>query len=93
MTFDYQELEKELVEACDAVHKEFMLRFGGDDSYVSVGGAKLEAFINDLQAEFENAALTFLQENNLEKDAEARRRALAITKLYAKRCLEDFSKV
>lgn len=93
MKINYTELEKDLEDACYTVHKDFMERFAGNDSIVSVGGAKLEAFITDLQNEFENAAFSFLRRHALEKDLEARRRALAITKLHAKRCVEDFSKV
>jgi hypothetical protein len=92
MTFDYDKLEKELAAACEEVHKEFLLKFS-NTIYVSVGGAKLEAFINELQKEFEATALEFLTNAGLEKDVHARKRALAITKLYAKRCVEDFSKV
>lgn len=93
MTFDYEKLEKDLVEACEAVHKDFLQRFSSNEDYVSIGGAKLEAFINGLQSEFENAAISFLEKHNIEKDAEAKKRALAITKMYAKKCIEDFSKV
>lgn len=93
MTFDYEKLEKDLEEACEAVHKEYMKKFNGDDDYVSVGGAKLEAFIRGLQNEFESAAFSFLEQHNLDNDAEAKKRALAITKLYAKKCVEDFSRV
>ena len=93
MTFDYVKLEKDLEEACESVHKDFIEKFSNDESYVSVGGSKLEAFITDLQAEFENAAFSFLKKHNLDKDAEAKKRALTITKLYAKRCVEDFSRV
>ena len=93
MTFDYQKLERDLGEACDAVHRDFMTKFNNSDSYTSVGGAKLEAFIMRLQKEFESTAVNFLDKHGLSGDPEAKKRALTITKLYAKKCVEDFSKV
>jgi hypothetical protein len=93
MTFDYEKLERDLEEACEAVHQDFLKKFNSDDSYTSIGGAKLEAFINDLKAEFEGATFKFLEENNLTNDPEAKKRALTIAKLYAKKCMDDFSKV
>jgi hypothetical protein len=92
MIFDYKELEQQLVVACDEVHKDFLKRFNSD-IYVSAGGAKLEAFINDLQKEFETVAIAFLTKNDLDNDSEAKKKALAITKLFAKKCIEDFSKI
>jgi len=92
MIFDYKELEQQLVLACDEVHKDFLKRFNSD-IYVSAGGAKLEAFINDLQKEFETVAIAFLTKNDLDNDSEAKKKALAITKLFAKKCIEDFSKI
>lgn len=93
MTFDYEKLERDLEGACEVVHQDFLKKFSQSDSYTSVGGAKLEAFINGLQAEFEKTAINFLKKHGLDDDAEARKRALAITKLYAKKCVDDFSKV
>lgn len=93
MTFDYEKLERDLEEACEAVHQDFLKKFGRSDSYTSVGGAKLEAFINGLKAEFEQTAIDFLKKRGLDDDAEARKRALTITKLYAKKCVDDYSKV
>lgn len=93
MTFDYEKLERDLEEACEVVHQDFLKKFSHSNSYTSVGGAKLEAFINGLKAEFEKAAMNFLKKMNLDDDAEARKRALTITKLYAKKCVDDYSKV
>lgn len=93
MTFDYEKLERDLGEACEAVHQLFQKKFSRDNAYASMGGAKLESFISDLKAEFEGATFKFLQDNNLAHDPEARKRALTIAKLYAKKCVEDFSKV
>ncbi len=92
MVFDYKELEEQLTIACNDVHEDFLKRFNSD-IYISAGGAKLEIFINDLQKEFESAAAAFLKKYSLEKDAEAKKRVLTITKLYAKKCVEDFSKI
>lgn len=92
MNLDYRELEEQLALACNEVHKDFVKRFRSD-VYISAGGSKLEAFINDLQAEFENAAVSFIKKHNLEKDTEAKKKIQAITKLYAKKCIDDFSKV
>lgn len=92
MVFDYEELEKELETACEEVHKDFVSKFN-NDVYISVGGAKLEAFINELQKQFENTALDFINKHGLQKNLRAKKRALAITKLYAKKCIDDFSKV
>ncbi|MCW4470862.1 hypothetical protein OGH69_17980 [Flavobacterium sp. MFBS3-15] len=92
MGFDYKELEEQLAIVCDEVHKDFLKRFNSE-IYISAGGAKLEVFINDLQREFETTANAFLKKHNLEKDTEARKRVLTITKLYAKKCVEDFSKI
>lgn len=92
MNFDYKELEQQLERACTDIHKDFYNRYKSDQ-YVSAGGSKLETFINDLQKQFETTAAGFLVKYNLEKDAEAKRRVFNITKLYAKKCIEDFSKV
>lgn len=92
MTFDYDELEYALMQACDAVHKDFLGRFN-NEVYVSVVGSKLEAFVNDLQTEFENTAMTFIKEYKLEKDTESKKMVFNVTKIYAKKCVEDFNKV
>ena len=92
MTFDYDELEYELTQACDAVHKDFLGRFN-NEMYVSVVGSKLEAFVNDLQTEFENTAMTFIKEYKLEKETESKKMVFNVTKIYAKKCVEDFNKV
>lgn len=93
MFFDYKKLEVKLTEACDEVHKDFLEKFNNDAGYLSAGGARLETFFTDLQKEFEGAAATFIRNNNLEKDTEGKKRVLTITKLYAKRCVEDYNKV
>jgi len=92
MDFDYKELEHQLEQACIGVHRDFNKKFK-TDIYLSAGGSKLEAFINDLQKEFENTAVHFLTTNSLEKDTEAKKKVFSITKLYAKKCIEDFSKI
>jgi len=92
MDFNYKELEKKLETACVQLHKDFYKKFNSD-IYLSAGGSKLESFITNLQKEFENTAVNFLKGHNLEKDAEAKKRVFSITKLYAKKCIEDFSKV
>lgn len=93
MTFDYEKLERDLEQACEAVHQEFLKRFKSNDGYASVGGTMLEAFINDLKTEFENTTFDFLKKHGLINDPEAKKRALTITKLYAKKCMEDYSRV
>ncbi|MGV3459890.1 MAG: hypothetical protein ACO1N9_05475 [Flavobacterium sp.] len=92
MTFDYEQLERDLTIACDAVHKDFLLKFK-DSVYVSAGGSKLDAFMNELGREFEEIAVEFLRRTGRENDVHAKKRALSITKLYAKKCIEDFSRV
>ena len=92
MSFKYKELEKQLENSCNQLHKDFFQKFS-TERYLSVGGSKLEIFINELQKEFENTGITFLANNKLEKDAQAKKRVFTITKLYAKKCREDFSKV
>jgi len=92
MSFKYRELEKQLENSCNQLHKDFFQKFS-TERYLSVGGSKLEIFINELQREFENTGITFLANNKLEKDAQAKKRVFTITKLYAKKCIEDFSKV
>jgi hypothetical protein len=37
--------------------------------------------------------MTFLKEKGLDKDSKAKSKALAITKMCAKKCLDDFNKV
>ena len=92
MDTNYHELEENLHNACEDVHQEFSRKFKSN-MYISAGGSKLEIFINDLQKEFENVTATFLKKHNLEKDTEAKKRALAITKSFAKKCIEEFSKL
>jgi len=92
MSFQYKEFEQQLEESCNQIHIDFYRKFNAD-TYLSAGGAKLESFINDLQKEFETTAVNFLAKYNLEKDSDAKKRVFTITKLYAKKCIEDFSKV
>jgi hemerythrin len=92
MNFDYQKLEEQLNIACTTVHNDFIKKFESN-IYISAGGAKLEVFIDDMQKEFKNVAVRFLKDHELEKDAEAKKRVFSIIKLYAKRCIDDFSKV
>jgi hypothetical protein len=92
MEFNYKQLEKKLETVCVQLHKDFYKKFN-NEFYLSAGGSKLESFISNLQKEFENTAVTFLATHKLEKDAESKRRVFNITKLYAKKCIEDFSKV
>jgi len=93
MGFNYKELEGKLEEACKLIHEDFIERFKSDRSYVSPGGAKLEAFITDLQKEFENTTITFLEDKGLDQDTKAKSKALAIAKSCAKKCLDDFTKI
>jgi hypothetical protein len=92
MEFDYHELERQLEKACIDIKTKFHKNFNSN-IYLSAGGAKLESFINDLQGEFEMTAAKFIKDNTLEKDSEAKKRIFNITKLYAKKCIEDFSKI
>lgn len=92
MNFDYHDLERLLEKACIDIKNQFNKKYNSN-MYLSAGGAKLEAFINDLQREFETVAAKFINDNKLEKDTEAKKRIFSITKLYAKRCVEDFSKI
>ena len=92
MDFDYHELERQLEKACADVNIKFHKKFNSN-MYLSAGGAKLESFINDMQGEFEAVAANFIKNYALEKDAEAKKRIFTITKLYAKKCIEDFSKI
>ena len=92
MNSKFSELKTLLEAACREVHKDFLIKFN-NDTYISAGGAKLEAFITELQKEYENVATAFLKKHGVEKDADARNKTLAITKAFAKRCIEDFSKI
>ncbi|MFP9099112.1 hypothetical protein ACLI09_08665 [Flavobacterium sp. RHBU_24] len=92
MDFDYNELERQLEKACVDVKNKFHKNFNST-LYLSAGGGKLESFINDLQGEFEAVAAKFITDNALQKDTEAKKRIFNITKLYAKKCVEDFSKI
>jgi hypothetical protein len=90
--FDYEKLEKELEEACEEVNQKFVQRFS-NEAYLSVGGAKLDAFIDELQKEFEQTAEAFIYKRDLQNNPEAKKRVLTITKLYAKNCIDQFSKI
>lgn len=92
MGLHYHELEKHLENACSRVQTEVLNDYS-NNSYISAGGAKLEAFISRLQEEFETVAAAFLKKHKLEKKADARRRVLAITKVRAKKCIENFGKI
>lgn len=92
MNSKFNELKDLLEAACREVHKDFLNRFN-NDTYISAGGAKLEAFITELQKEYEGIAVSFLKKHGLEKDADAKKKVLAIIKAYAKRCIEEFSKI
>jgi len=92
MNSKFRELKEQLEAACREVHKDFLIKFN-NDTYISAGGAKLEAFITELQKEYENVAASFLKKHGMDKDSEARKKALAITKVYAKLCIEEFSKI
>lgn len=92
MDIDYKELEKRLEKACANVHREFSKKFN-NEIYLSAGGSKLEAFINDLKQELETTASAFLKENSLEKNTEARKKVFNMVKLQAKKCVEGFSRI
>jgi actin-related protein len=92
MSFNYEKLEEELGSSCEEVHKNFQKKFS-NDVYISAGGSKLEAFIDELQREFETTAANFILKHNITRNSEAKKRVLNITKLYAKRCIDDFSKM
>ena len=72
--------------------KDFLERFK-QGVYLSAGGASLEAFINELQKEFEKVAEHFIKVRALEKNAAAKRKVLNITKQHAKKCIEEYSRV
>lgn len=92
MNSKFGELKEQLEAACREVHKDFLNKFN-NDTYISAGGAKLEAFITELQKEYENVASGFLKKHGLEKDVDDRKKVLAITKAFAKKCIEEFSKI
>jgi len=92
MNSKFKELKEQLEAACREVNQDFLNKFS-KDTYISAGGAKLEAFITELQREYENVASNFLRKHGMEKDADAKKKALAITKAYAKLCVEEFSKI
>ncbi|WP_116788782.1 hypothetical protein [Flavobacterium psychrotrophum] len=92
MSFDYNELERQLESSCIDVNRLFHKKYS-KNMYLSAGGAKLEAFITELQQEFEVIAQDFIKKNGLEKDADAKRRVFAITKFHAKKCVEGFSRM
>lgn len=93
MSFDYGEFEKELESACLVAYKNFLKEFNADSTYISAGGGKLEAFIQGVQKEFDKTTTFYLQKHNVETDPEARRRALAVAKQSAKKCIEEFSRI
>ena len=88
---DYDKLEKELRKDCEELSKGFVEQY--NQNYISAGGAKLDAFIYEMQQEFNDTAVKFLQQRDLMNDKEAKKRTLSITKQYAKKCVEHFSKV
>ncbi|MCO6146547.1 hypothetical protein [Flavobacterium sp. NRK1] len=92
MNSKFRELKEQLEAACREVNQDFLNEFK-NDTYISAGGAKLEAFITELQKEYESVASNFLKKYSLEKDSDARKKVLAITKAYAKLCVEEFSKI
>lgn len=92
MSLDYNELERQLESSCIDVNRVFHNKYSSN-MYLSAGGAKLEAFINELQQEYEGIALNFIKSHGLEKDTEAKRRVFAITKFHAKKCVEGFSRM
>ncbi|WP_417351340.1 hypothetical protein [Flavobacterium alkalisoli] len=93
MSFDYGKFEKDLETGCNEAYKEFLKEFNSDSTYISAGGGKLEAFIEGLQKEFDKTKTFYLKKHKLENDPEARRRALAVAKQSAKKCIEEFSRI
>lgn len=88
---DYDKLEKELRKDCEVLTNSFVKQY--NENYISAGGAKLDAFIYEMQQEFNDTAIKFLQQRDLTNNKEAKKRTLNITKHYAKKCVEHFSKV
>lgn len=88
---DYDKLGKELSKDCEDLCASFVKQY--NENYISAGGAKLDAFIHEMQKEFNDTAIKFLQQRDLINDKEAKKRTLNITKHYAKKCVEHFSKV
>ncbi|MFP9115546.1 hypothetical protein ACLI1A_16525 [Flavobacterium sp. RHBU_3] len=92
MSFNIEMLKGELEKACAETKRSFYKKFSRS-LYVSNRGAKLESFISELQNQFQCTSQKFIKDNSLEKNTSAKRIVAALAREYAKKAVEDFSRI
>ncbi|RWW92230.1 hypothetical protein [Flavobacterium cerinum] len=91
MAINYEDLEDRFNCACDDAVKELSIRY--DSDYRSQGPGKLNSFLEVIQWHFDNVETGFIEQNVLVRDDEAFRRIKTIARTFAKRCIDDYSKL
>jgi hypothetical protein len=91
MELDYENLGKRFDCACQDVISKLSSVY--KDDYRGAGAEKLSAFLDLIQQEFDAAESNFIRDNEIGSDARALQDVKSIAKLYAKKCLTDYSKV
>lgn len=88
---DYYALENDFECACQDVIG--TLKSSYTANYSAGGAGMLEAFLNLIKSEFEQAESKFIDSNKLSGNNEAIKRVRDIAKKHAKTCLEFYAKV
>lgn len=91
MGLDYENLGQRFDCACQEVINKLSTVY--QDDYRGAGLEKLSAFLELIQQEFDAAENNFIRDNEIGSDTRALQEIKSIAKLYAKKCLTDYSKV
>ena len=91
MALNYEELESRFDCACNDAVSDLSQQYKTD--YENGGPGKLSAFLELIQMRFDQVESIFIRDNELHVDVEGLRRIKAIAKHYAKKCLDDYSKI
>lgn len=91
MDVDYEDLENKFNCACDDAVKQLSIQY--DSDYKAQGVGKLNSFLEIIQWHFDNVEKGFVEQNVLMEDNEALRRIKIIARAFAKKCIDDYSKL
>lgn len=91
MAINYEDLENRFSCACDDAIKHLSFRY--DSDYKTKGPEKLNSFLGVIQWYFDNVEKGFIEQHVLMEDEEALRRIKIIARMFAKRCVDDYSKL
>ncbi|MCO6146548.1 hypothetical protein [Flavobacterium sp. NRK1] len=91
MALNYEDLEKRFDCACNDAVSDLSVQY--KNTYQTGGPGRLSAFLELIKLQFEQVESAFIRDNELSVDIEALRRIKLIAKSYAKKCLDEYSKI